>query len=318
MDIGIVILNYNTANDTICCVESIVKTIIRHSYKIYIVDNKSTDNSYTELKKYYLHEDNIKVMETDINGGYSYGNNIGIKEALSDLCECILISNPDVVYYDNAIDSMYAKLHENSQIAVIGPSTRTLDQEEAQLYRKPYTKGIYLCSRRPFRLITKFNSSLRSEYDISEQSIKNNLFVFKGMVKGCSFMIFTDLFKRIDFFDDNIFLYSEEWIIAKKISEMNLLAACDFDAKILHKEAESTSKNGTAFQTYHLYLSAFYYLKYYLHCNLFEQIFYFFQNCFNYILKAIKYTEYRSLMIQFIAANYRLLIAKEKIKIIEL
>lgn len=315
--IGIVIVNYNTADDSIDCVKSIKKTI-RHSYKIYIVDGMSTDNSYKRLKDEYLHDKNIQLLKADINGGYSYGNNIGIRQALLDSCEYILISNPDVIYYDNAIDSMYCKLRNDKRIAVIGPSTKTPDQEEAQLYRKPYTRWIYLCSRRPFHLLTRFNPSWKSEYDMPEKLTENHLFVFTGMVKGCCFMISAELFRKIGFFDDHLFLYSEEWIIAKKISEMNLLTACDFDAHILHKEAESTGKAGTAFQTYHLYLSAFYYLKFYLKYNFLEQLFCFFQNCGNYFVKSMKYRDYRKMLKLFIAANYRLLTAKKKIKIIEL
>lgn len=139
--VGIVILNYNTAEDTINCIDSIKKTT-NISYCIYVVDGCSTDTSFEVLSPLNNSKE-IKVVKVPINGGFSYGNNIGIKLAIKDGCDYVLISNPDVVYYKNSIDSMIYKLQNNPEIGAIGPSTRSLDQDESQLFRKVYTKKMY-------------------------------------------------------------------------------------------------------------------------------------------------------------------------------
>lgn len=40
------------------------------------------------------------------NLGYAAGNNVGIKEALQDGCEWLVISNNDIVFCENAISEM--------------------------------------------------------------------------------------------------------------------------------------------------------------------------------------------------------------------
>lgn len=308
--IGIVILNYNTPNDVIECVKSIRDTTIA-DYKIYVVDNMSTDDSFVVLSKEFKGDNKVVVMQSDYNGGYSYGNNFGIKEAVSDGCDYILISNPDIVYYDKCIDVMLDTLNSDERIGVVGPSTPSLDQAESQLLRKVYTPKIYFHTKKPFRIMTKFKKSLRSEYPYPKETDKP--FLFFGMVRGCCFMMRTDVFEKIGFFDDNVFLYSEEWILAKKLSDLGLYCAYEPRAKALHKEATSTKKvGGSGFQSFHLYLSAYYYLKYYSGCGKFFLWVTKTQNRLNYGLKALSDKSYRKFKKRFKAAQKALHIGRGK------
>ena len=88
-----VILNYNDSENVIKLFNKI------KDYKcldeIIIVDNHSTDNSYERLKE--IDNDKVRVVLTDHNGGYGYGNNEGMKIAFNTLnCDYSLIANPDV------------------------------------------------------------------------------------------------------------------------------------------------------------------------------------------------------------------------------
>ncbi len=315
--LGIIILNYNTSDDVISCVNSILKTT-KTDYRIYIVDNLSTDDSYSHLRDHFMECDRIEVILSDCNGGYSYGNNIGIKKAVLDGCDYLLISNADIIYYKKSIDTMLEAIKKESDIGVIGPSCRSFDKKESQLYRKTYNTKLYLFSKQPFLYIGRRFSGTRTEYSKPKWINKDNsIFKFKGMVRGCCFLISSDLFKKMGYFDDNIFLYSEEWIVAKKLEKAGLFCACDFNAKVLHKEANSTSKEGTAFQTYHLYLSAFYYLKHYLKCNMAELLFFYLQNVGVFSVRAILKKDYRKLLTSFLKDNTKLLLKKEKYRIWE-
>ena len=48
MKICIILVNYNGSEDTIECVETIKKNI-QMDYRIVVVDNASTDNSYQKI-----------------------------------------------------------------------------------------------------------------------------------------------------------------------------------------------------------------------------------------------------------------------------
>ncbi len=300
--IGIVILNYNTFTDVCECVSSIEENT-HVNYKIYIVDNVSTDNSYERLKKLYETNQTIKVILSDKNGGYSYGNNIGIREAIRDGCEYILISNPDIIYYHTSIDKLqnYLQLHDN--VAIVGPSCKSLDSDESQLFRKIYNNKLYIFSKKPFRFAAKVFKSLCTEY----VAPKSEEFQFRGMVRGCCFMIRSDIFEKMQLFDANVFLYAEEWILAKKIDKLQMKCACLFSSQVLHKEATSINQKGSAFKTKHLYLSEFYYMKMYNKSSYFMLFVFYISNMSVFFFRSLFNKGYRKLFKSFRKSSNRLM-----------
>mgnify|MGYP001048890872 CR=1 FL=1 len=82
--IGIIILNYNSYDDTINCVNSIFNfSNEKRFFKIYVVDNASIDESGDMLVKKYNNYSNISVILNSKNTGYAHGNNIRIKNFLN-------------------------------------------------------------------------------------------------------------------------------------------------------------------------------------------------------------------------------------------
>jgi GT2 family glycosyltransferase len=100
-DLSIIIVSYNTADLTLACIESITKTIKKHSYEIIVVDNDSKDNSVAQIRG--LHEDRIIVIENIENYGFSKANNIGVKKSSG---RYVLFLNSDTVVHGGTIDGM--------------------------------------------------------------------------------------------------------------------------------------------------------------------------------------------------------------------
>ena len=120
MKTAVIILNYNSKNDTIRYVNEnkdykILDTII-------VVDNNSSrDGEFESLES--LKSDNIYVIKSDKNGGYSYGNNFGLKflESLEEKYDYVVISNPDVEVLEEAFEECFKELRENEKVAVCAP-----------------------------------------------------------------------------------------------------------------------------------------------------------------------------------------------------
>jgi GT2 family glycosyltransferase len=122
----ICVLNYNNGLKTVRCISSILKQTI-DSYNIIIIDNHSTDNSFLVIKL-FLEENKrpyrvlsspdekpgrspvpgeIILIRSGRNGGYSYGNNLGIRLAKSfSLFSHLLILNNDTVMKENFLEEM--------------------------------------------------------------------------------------------------------------------------------------------------------------------------------------------------------------------
>lgn len=120
MKTAVVILNYNSRNDTIRYVHEIkdyecLDTII-------VVDNKSSnENEFEELEQ--LKSEKVHVISSGKNGGYSYGNNVGLRylENLDENYDYVVISNPDVEVKEEAFRACFKELEENQKVAVCSP-----------------------------------------------------------------------------------------------------------------------------------------------------------------------------------------------------
>jgi len=88
--------------------ENYFKSLLDQTYKdfkIYFVDNGSTDNSLVVANKYSALM-NINIISLDKNNGFAQANNIGIKSAMSDESDYILTLNNDLVLDQNCIEHL--------------------------------------------------------------------------------------------------------------------------------------------------------------------------------------------------------------------
>lgn len=93
--VGVVILNWNGYALTQRCLASLQGQRYPE-LSVYLVDNGSTDDSLARLMaEFGSHA--IVFLENHANLGFSAGNNPGIRRALDDGCEFVLLLNNDVV-----------------------------------------------------------------------------------------------------------------------------------------------------------------------------------------------------------------------------
>ncbi len=264
--LGIVVLNYKTYEDTVLCVESI-KNTVNCEYAIYVVDNKSPDDSFVKLKNRLHDEMNVVVVESKKNGGYSAGNNIGIKLALKGGACAVLIVNSDVVFYENSIDIIYKCLIDNKNVGVVGPKVVLQDGSSQHLIRKNYTFLNYMFSKKPLIYLDFFSFNKKTMY--KNYKYDSDLF-FYGCLSGCCIGLSKSYFEKSGLLDENIFLYYEEAVIGINAKKNNLLTCFTPRAKVLHKSSLSVGRKNSAFMRYHRYYSSLYMLRRYVGLNVIQ------------------------------------------------
>lgn len=116
-DLAIIILNYNSFEDTQREVNSLLNEGISQQ-SIYVVDNHSKDRK--EIEKLGLQKQ-INYILSDYNGGYAFGNNLAIKNAIEDGKSYFLLLNPDIEISRSTISQLYSDLKEFPDIGIIGP-----------------------------------------------------------------------------------------------------------------------------------------------------------------------------------------------------
>lgn len=240
MRIGIVILNYNTSEETINCYESIINNCKSriNEYFFYIVDNCSKDDSVGKLNEFFGTLPYVKVIVSDKNLGFSGGNNLGIRNAHQDGCESVFLLNSDIIVGENAIDLMNTLLFSNDSLMVVGPYLTNRNGIYSQFARKGLCfKSLLLDGKLLQRISPRraFNSLFFS-YDKEED------YIFGGMVSGCCFGAKTAFLMNNNFLDSNIFLYYEEDTFAHVLNRLGLKCGICSQARVVHLENVSATK----------------------------------------------------------------------------
>lgn len=273
--IGVVILNYNTWDETLLCVNSIIKNTQGINYTIYLIDNASTVVASKDVMKQLKALSNVKIIFKEENDGYARGNNYGIQEAQKDGCKKILISNSDIIFENNVIYELNEFLRDNGDVGVAAPLLYQLNGKI-----QPISMLKKLTLRDKYRIILcKFVPELnKSEY--IDQEIDEPLLVYA--VAGACFMLDEKVLEIGNVFDPNTFLYYEEYILGTRLQNKNILSYVVPSAKCVHAHGVSTNKL-KEFSYSCMVESEFYYCKKYLKCNNIALIPLFLIRMFSYI-----------------------------------
>ena len=221
--VRVVILHYNQPSMTAKCV-AYVDNQTYAPLDVVVVDNASTPENYESLSG--LLPPHVTLVRNPANLGYAAGNNVGIRLS-GTLAPSVytMILNGDAYLTEPAtlarlIDALR---HDRERVAATplvntGPS-RLLPERQVQVCRAssflgflvayswwlrmmPFLKGVadhhFYRERMPY--------ALGREYDCDT-------------VHGCCFVIRTEFFESIGWFDEGTFLYFEEMILARQIKE---------------------------------------------------------------------------------------------------
>lgn len=234
--VGIVILNYITWDDTKRCITSIRETIKGLSYKIYVVDNASPVPPNNSMVS-FLNKNDIEYLPSAINNGYAAGNNIGIKRAMDDGCDYILISNNDIIYEEDSITRMVETFSEEEEVGIVGPLVVNHGGsiQKGTRYKEGGLKQKYLAET----LLRKLFPKYRVKYFGSDSDYKKTSYVYA--VSGCCFMLSKSCASLITPLDENTFLYGEEAIIGNRMQKNGLKTLYYPKSRVIHKHAGSTS-----------------------------------------------------------------------------
>lgn len=268
MKVAVIIVNYNDAEDTLKYVKKITEyeTINR----IVVVDNKSTTTeTFEKLKS--LESFKVKVIESDKNGGYDYGNNFGIRylDSLHEDYDYYIISNPDIEVSEKAIKHCLDVINSDNKIGVISP--RMLNKDGKPIRRSSWkvrTFGLDVVhSTRILELL--FYKILRNgEY--SNKEYENEVLEVEA-ISGAFFIIKANLLKEVGLLDENVFLFYEEDILAHKLKEKNYKTISLNSEHFIHYESQTIGKSLSYYRKMkQMFKSKMYYHKTYNKINLLQ------------------------------------------------
>ena len=228
MKASVVIVNYNGADDTLECLDSLNK-IDYHDYEIILVDNASSDAS-SVLNEVHKNFSAVKILAMPRNLGFAGGNNAGIKTALDDGARYVILLNNDTIVAHDFLSQMIKTAESDENIGIIGAKIYYF----AEKNRVWYNGGTFnwIGGGRHIQDGTV-------DENLDDGEIKNTEYV-----TGCALLIKREVVEKIGLLCEDFFMYYEdiEWSLrARKAGYKTVIAPA---AHIWHKVSRSASKMG--------------------------------------------------------------------------
>ncbi|MBW7960117.1 glycosyltransferase family 2 protein [Patescibacteria group bacterium] len=255
-DLSIVIVSFNTNAITRNCIDSINRSLqnTKIKYEIIVVDNDSHDGSKEMLEKMSKkRSNNLIYYQTNDNLGFGKGNNYGVKRSRG---KYTLLINSDTIVLNRAIEKLYYFYTKNE---------KTIHFLGGKLLNKDLTPQPSAC--RFFSLPVVFAVLLlKADYWGLTRSSPN---VFKKVdwISGAYILTKKSLYRKLDGFDKNIFMYMEEVDLLYRAKKIGLNTYFYPKSQIIHLgSASSGGKTFPILQVYKGFL--FFYKKHYSFLSL--------------------------------------------------
>jgi len=234
--VSVVVLNYQTFSDTIDFVRQIKlqKEVI---INILIVDNCSSNDSFNILLDNYKSDDKVKVIQSERNGGYAYGNNFGFRYLEDKEADYILISNNDIIIKDSLLLSKlmnsYLKCNDPAFLSPV-----MLSEKGVQKRPSSWDIPTFLEDFKNLVFLDRING-----VNVKRQQSLQKGCVIVECLPGSFTIIKKQTLFDLGLFDEGTFLYCEERINAVKVRRKGLYNYLNKELSFVHKEAETISQS---------------------------------------------------------------------------
>ncbi|MCP5054112.1 MAG: glycosyltransferase family 2 protein [bacterium] len=188
----VIILTWNRKDEVIGAVRSLSRLRYRN-YVPLVVDNASEDDTVEALKEHYP---DVHVLVNSRNLGYTGGNNEGMKYALEQGADFVILMNNDARVHRNMIERMMEVMDSDPRIAVVG--SKNLYENDPNRIWGAWADITY------GSMLTRIHG--RNQLD--EQRFEGVRDV--DQVMGCGYMWRKEALEEIGMLDTNFFGYHED------------------------------------------------------------------------------------------------------------
>jgi len=241
--VGIVVLNYRTADLTVECLRSLSGEVQQGRARVIVTDNASGDGSVERIEasiRAFGWGQWASVLGLDRNGGYAFGNNAGIRAFLDsrDSPGMLMLLNPDTQVRPGAIGALREFMEGHPRVGIVGSQ---LEDPAGTLQASGF---------RFHTVLSELDGGMRL-------GIVSRLIGDKGVVlppsrvarrvdwvSGACMMIRRAVLDSIGLLDEGYFLYFEEVDFARRAAEAGWECWVEPRSRVMHLQAQATGVEG--------------------------------------------------------------------------
>jgi len=243
--VGVVTVTYNSAPVLHDFMDSLLSQ--SHSdFVLYVIDNNSSDETLTVLSEYS--DSRLVVLPGKINVGVAEGNNIGIRAALKDGCDSVLLLNNDTVFDPNLLANL-ADAFEHYPCDMVVPKIMHFDDPE-----KIWCAGGYFIGIRGSARHFGYRQRDRGAFDQPR---------LVDYSPTCCMLIKKEVFARVGLMDANYFVYFDDTDFCQRASRTGIRLLYLPSARLLHKVSSLIGGESDLYYRYSTRNHVYYCLKHF-------------------------------------------------------
>jgi GT2 family glycosyltransferase len=222
---SVIVVTYNSAGTIQTCLNSIPRNC-----EVLVVDQNSSDDTVAVARRVRRE---ATVISAGSNRGFGSGCNLGAANAHSDV---LIFQNPDASFNEGAVRSLAQRVRVDD--ALVGPRIADedgVDQTRARFWSTPLSVLGEVC----------LPTSLAKLFLLRDIPSEYSVYRYGGPVpyiQGTCMAVGAETFWRAGGFDERLFLYHEEEVLARRLERIGVPAILEASASITHLGARSTSQ----------------------------------------------------------------------------
>jgi hypothetical protein len=221
----IVILNWNSADDTLAGVESVLR-MDYPNFHLVIVDNGSTDDSIEKLTK--IEDGRVELIQSGENLGFTGGCNLGFDWALEHGADYVWLLNSDAVTEVGTLASLVGVAEADPTIGMVSPLIVSLQEPSRMIYA-----GGFYNSNLP-------SCNMTRDIETGKRWVTEH--PKEVLLLGTALLVRVELIRRIGKLDQVFFAYWEDIDFSIRSNEAGFRNAVDFTSTVSHCEKFPTDR----------------------------------------------------------------------------
>ena len=237
MKVLVSLINYNSLDFILSCLEDIFAQETNHSFKVVVFDNDSPDKSADEIKSRFP---KIHLIKNDKNLGFGKAHNLVAKEFIQDF-DAMLSVNPDVSFEKDTFEKMFNSFNEEKKTGVLSGKiykpNHSLDSNGGDY---PFGLALFnwLFNLEFLGFKTNFHRS-ESEYFEKKHEV--------DWVGGTFLLVSKELIEENGLFNEDYFMYFEDVELSYRAKQKGYAVILDPQFAVTHHSGGS-SDNPRYFQ----------------------------------------------------------------------
>lgn len=246
MCLWIIIVNYRTPELVVDCLRSLAtQSHDLRGGRVVVADNASDDGSAKRISAAIVDEgwsEWAEVLPLALNGGFSFGNNAGIRRALAapPQPEHLLLLNPDTLARPEALRALVDFMDAHPEVGIVGSRLETADGGVDCSAHRIHSPLSELVGSARLGMLTR----VLKRHVLSEP-VRNEAHAC-DWVSGASLMVRRAVVERIGMMDEGFFLYFEEVDFCWRARRAGWQVWYVPESQVLHLEGASTGIKRTS------------------------------------------------------------------------